>query len=85
MYKVLFKKSAEKEIEKLPAAVVKKLSPAIDGLSINPRPKGCIKLQSQKENTWRIRVGDYRIVYLIEDIVKIVEIRRVAHRRQVYD
>jgi mRNA interferase RelE/StbE len=69
----------------LPAAVVKKLSPAIDGLANNPRPKGCKKLQSQKENIWRIRVGDYRIVYLIEDVIKIVEIRRIAHRREVYD
>ena len=84
MYKVVLKKSAEKEIEKLPSAIIKKLSPVIDGLALNPRPRGCIKLEAQKENLWRVRVGDYRIVYLISDVIKIVEIRRVTHRQEGY-
>ncbi len=84
MYRIVFKKSAEKELDKLPAKVTKKLAPAIDGLASNPRPKGSKKLEAQKSEIWRIRVGDYRIVYMIEDVIKVVEIQKLGHRKDIY-
>lgn len=84
MYSIVFKKSAEKEIVKLPSLAVKRISAAIDSLAINPRPAGSKKLEGQKESLWRIRIGEYRVIYLIEDIIKIVEIRRVGHRKDIY-
>lgn len=84
MYQIIFKKSAEKELQKLPSQIIKRLVPAIDSLSKDPRPSGAKKLQGNKENIWRIRVGDYRIIYLIADEIKIVEIRRIGSRKDVY-
>lgn len=84
MYIITFRKSAEKEIYKLPFVLIKRVEKAIDNLAIQPRPNGVKKLQGQDENLWRIRVGDYRIVYLIADEIRIIEIRKVAHRKDVY-
>lgn len=83
MYNITFKKSAEKEIYKLPAPIAKRVSVAIDKLAQNPRPVGSKKLEGQKENLWRIRIGDYRIIS-IEDEIKIVEIRKIGHRKDIY-
>lgn len=85
MYLITFKRSAEKEIRRLPNQIIKKLSIAIDGLSSNPRPPGCKKLEGQKESLWRIRIREYRVIYSIEDTIKIIEIRRVGHRKDVYE
>jgi mRNA interferase RelE/StbE len=84
MYRIRFKKSAEKEIAKLPIKAINQIRPAIDGLAANPRPPGSKKLETQKEPLWRIRIGDYRVIYLIEEIIKIVEIRRIGHRKDIY-
>ncbi len=58
MFQIFFKKSAEKELQKLPTTILKRIVPAIDDLSENPRPKGSKKLEGNKENIWRIRIGD---------------------------
>ncbi len=60
-----------------------RLVPRIDGLATDPRPSGCKKLRGYKD-LWRIRLGDYRVVYIINDDRKTVSITRVAHRRDVY-
>ena len=85
MYTVQFKKSAEKELEKLPTQIIKRISKAIDGLTENPRPVGSKKLEGQRESLWRIRIGDYRVIYLIEVVIRIVEIRRIGHRKDIYE
>ncbi len=85
MYKVIVIRSAEKELEKLPTRTVRKIFGALEDLSQNPRPVGSKKLVGQKENLWRIRIGDYRIVYLIEDKIRIVEVRRAGHRKDIYE
>lgn len=85
MYRITFKKSAEKELERLPVRAIKRISKAIDELSSNPRPAGSKKLEGQKESLWRIRTGDYRVIYLVEDVIRIVEIRRIGHRKDIYD
>ena len=56
---------------------------AIQALARNPRPAGCSKLTGA-DNDWRIRVGDYRVVYEIADDVRVVRVNRVRHRREVY-
>ena len=83
-YEVVISKIASKELRKLPAQEVKKIFPKIKALSNDPRPVGSKKLKSESENLWRIRVGDYRVVYSIDDIVRIVDIRRVGHRKDIY-
>ena len=85
MYVIRFKKSAEKELERLPIQAIKRISKAIDALTENPRPTGSKKLEGQKESLWRIRVGDYRVIYQIEEVIKIVEIRRIGHRKDIYN
>ena len=81
-YKVEIRRSALKEIKKLPQKELKKILKTIQTLSNNPRPKGCQKL-SDKER-YRIRVGSYRILYSIEDDILVVYVVKVAHRKDVY-
>ncbi|MFN8253999.1 MAG: type II toxin-antitoxin system RelE/ParE family toxin [Ferruginibacter sp.] len=84
LYTISIKPSALKELACLPKATAKKAGKAIDGLAVNPRPEGVKKLKGSNENLYRIRVGDYRIIYLIEDEIKIVDIRRIGHRKDIY-
>lgn len=75
---------AEKEMMRLSAQERKKLASKIDGLASDPRPTGCLKLKGRSEELWRIRSGDYRILYAIDDVIRIVDVRQVGHRREVY-
>ena len=84
MYTISIKPSALKEINKLPTPTIKKIGKAIDGLSKNPRPDGVKKLKGSDEELYRIRIGDYRIVYSIEDEIKIIDILKVGHRKDIY-
>lgn len=81
-YEIRFKPSAAKELAKLPRAVQRRIAPAIEGLAANARPPGVEKLTG--EDAWRIRVGDYRIVYEIEDRVLVVLVLHIGNRREVY-
>ena len=56
----------------------------MESLGDNPRPAGCKKLKGYKDQ-WRVRVGDWRIVYLINDSAKLVSVTRIAYRREVYE
>jgi len=85
MYKVIIKKDALKELKLLPRIVVADIAKSIEQLSDNPRPSGCKKLKGSKEDLWRIRIGNYRVIYVIEDIVRIVNIRKIGHRKDVYN
>jgi mRNA interferase RelE/StbE len=82
-YEVLFVRSAEKEMNRLPGTVHTRLSKRILSLEDNPRPRGVRKLSGREE--YRLRVGDYRILYLIDDRNNLVTILAVGHRREVYD
>lgn len=81
-YKIEIKKSAAKEIENLPSVVLKRVVSYIQELGSNPRPIGCKKLSGDEK--YRIRVGDYRILYEIEDEIVSVYVVKVAHRKEVY-
>lgn len=76
------RRSAEKEIRDLPAAVRRRVIDRIAGLAADPRPHGCEKLAGW--DAYRIRVGAYRVVYTVSDRVLVVEVVRVAHRREAY-
>jgi mRNA interferase RelE/StbE len=83
-YRVALTASAEKELQALPAKMVARIMPRLEHLTTAPRPSGCKKLKGG-DNEWRIRVGDYRIVYEIDDAARTVDVTRIAHRREVYD
>ncbi len=82
-YKVIFKPSADKALSKLPLDAQRRIVTAVDALAIEPRPHGVVKLTGD-DDLWRVRVGEYRIVYEIHDGRLIVLVLRVAHRRDVY-
>ncbi len=81
-YKIELKASAAKEIKKLPNKDIKKILERIEDLSEDPRSSHCIKLSGEEK--YRTRVGNYRILYTIEDEVLIVYIVKIAHRKDVY-
>lgn len=82
-YEIVIKKSAAKRIATLPKAIKESVFSNIFELSDEPRPSGCKKLKGE-DNAWRIRVGDYRIIYSIFDDRLIIEVIRVSHRKDVY-
>ncbi len=82
-YSVRFKCSAEKDLRRIDRSRVRSIIAAIERLEENPRPEGCRKLVGS-DSSYRIRVGDYRVVYFIEDTVCIVEVERVRHRKDAY-
>jgi mRNA interferase RelE/StbE len=83
MYQVVVERSAEKDLKRLSTDIRSKVFTAIQGLSKTPRPTGCRKLAGSKSD-WRIRVGDYRVIYEITDQIRVVRVNRVRHRRDVY-
>jgi mRNA interferase RelE/StbE len=82
-YAIQIARSAEKEIENLPANVLQRVTQKIDQLAVTPRPAGCVKLQAAR-NRWRIRVGNYRIIYAINDAQRLLDVMAVRHRREAY-
>ena len=82
-YRVEIKPQAEKSLGRLPNPQRRRVALAIDDLARNPRPAGCAKIIGAQD-AYRIRVGDYRVVYEIEDRVLVVYVVRVGHRKDVY-
>jgi mRNA interferase RelE/StbE len=83
-YQVFIKSAAQRQLKKLTLATQKDIIALIESLSEEPRPSGCKKLK-QRQNQYRVRSGDYRIIYSIEDISLIVRVVKVGHRRDVYE
>ena len=84
-YTITIKKTAAKELELLPKKILYAVTTAIYDLGENPRPRGCKKLKGSKDNYWRIRIGDYRVLYSIDDVIRIVDVQKVGHRRDIYE
>lgn len=80
---VLVKPSADKALRKVPQNVQKRIVAALDELREDPRPPGCVKLKGE-DDLFRIRVGDYRVVYHVQDKMLMVLVVRIAHRKEVY-
>ena len=83
MYRVLLERGAERHLARLSSEIHHRVIAAIQALANNPRRPGCRKLAGGK-NDWRIRVGDYRVIYEIADEIRVVRVNRVRHRREVY-
>ena len=83
-YQVIFESAAAKQLKKLPKSVQQTLRPLIDSLSTNPRPSGCKKLKGRQDE-YRIRSGNYRVIYSIEDKALIVRVIRAGHRKDAYE
>jgi mRNA interferase RelE/StbE len=84
LYTVVLTRTAEKELHQLPLRVIEKIVAVLKSLETNPRPAGCKKLKGYK-NLWRARAGDYRIVYAIEEVILLVDVREIGHRKDIYD
>lgn len=81
-YSLEIKHSAQKELDALDDALFARVDVKILTLANNPRPASCKKLRGLKDQ-WRIRIGDYRVVYTVDDAAKTVTVMHVAHRREV--
>lgn len=82
-YEITLASSAEKEIKALPNSIKSRVEKVIDSLRINPRPRGMAKLKG-REGVYRVRIGDYRIIYTIHNEKRLVDISYVRHRSKAY-
>ena len=82
-YQIIIKPTAEKSMDKIPLPARRRIADAIEELRSDPRPAGVVKLTGD-ENLWRIRIGNYRVVYEIHDDRLMVLVLRVADRKDVY-
>lgn len=83
-WSITFARSARKELEALQRNLVNRILPRIENLAKDPRPHGCRKLTGAK-NRWRIRVGDYRVIYSVSDKDRLIDVIAVRHRSEAYD
>ena len=81
-YKIEVKKSAEKELRKIPQKELTKIIQLIGSLADEPYPSGCQKLTNQEK--YRIRIGNYRVLYNIENDILTVFVVKVGHRKEIY-
>jgi mRNA interferase RelE/StbE len=81
-YSLLIKPSALKELEAVPPKDRRRIVTRIEGLSAEPRPQGCEKLSGLEQ--YRVRHGDYRVIYSVDDVARTVVIVKIGHRRDVY-
>ena len=82
-YHVDIAPAAQRDVRRLPPEVVRKVDASMLDLEQDPRPHGCTKLEDS-EDEYRVRSGDYRILYVIDDKAKLVTIAHVRHRRDAY-
>ena len=81
-YSILIKRSAEKELRTVPKPDIQRIAEKIQALGADPRPKGCVKLAGLEG--YRIRQGDWRVLYEIEDKKHEVSVYKIGHRREIY-
>jgi len=82
-YRIEWKKSAEKDLDRIPRKIIYKILEAVESLRSNPFPRGARKIAGT-EKFFRIRVGDYRIIYYVDEENKTITIYYVRHRREAY-
>lgn len=83
-YSIAFTRSARHELEVLDSSIIRRILSKIESLAVHPRPHGSRKLTGEKD-LWRIRIGDYRVIYSILDKEQRIDITAVRHRREAYD
>ena len=82
-YRVTFARSARRELERLDRQLAGRIVTRIEGLVVEPRPSGVRKLRGAN-NLWRLRVGDYRVIYSVDDGQRVVDVVAVRHRSEAY-
>ena len=82
-YRIVFARSAERDLHTLPQIVQQRAMQSIDALATAPRPAGVEKIVGTAD-LWRIRVGDYRIIYRIDDRERLIDVTHIRHRKDVY-
>ena len=83
-YTIKFDSRVKKDFKSIQAQDIQRIKSAISELEINPRPDGCTKLKGDKQDYYRIRVGQYRVIYLIKNEILLVLVVRVGHRKEIY-
>jgi mRNA interferase RelE/StbE len=83
VHEVLLSSQAQRDLRRLPPEVFERAVAAIQSLARTPRPAGCRKIVGSR-NDWRLRVGDYRVVYEVDDAERVVRVMYVRHRRDAY-
>jgi mRNA interferase RelE/StbE len=83
VYEVLLERRAERDIKRLPKEIFDRLIPHLKALSENPKPSGCRKISGSRSD-WRIRIGDYRVIYEVNEQEHAVKVMRIRHRKNVY-
>ena len=83
-YRIVIATSAAREFRALPAAVQARVRKAVDALATNPRPRGTVKIRGEAD-LFRIRVGDYRVIFHVYDTENMVDITHIRHRRDAYE
>ena len=81
-YSILTLRRAQKQLGQVPGKDYQRVKDAISSLAQEPRPRGCSKLVAREG--WRIRVGDYRVIYEIDDSQQVVTVLHVGNRRDIY-
>lgn len=84
MYKVTITSRAERDLKRLDRTLKSRIVTATLALGSDPRPTGSVKVKSE-ERVWRIRIGDWRVGYMIDDAAREVIVIRIGHRREFYD
>ena len=83
MYTIIYENAALKQLDKLPQNIANRIRAKINEFEENPRPHGCLKLTGFE--AYRIRIGDYRVIYNIEDSILTITVIKISHRRDVYE
>jgi mRNA interferase RelE/StbE len=83
MYKLVIDRYAQKQLSKIPPPHFNRIVKEINALSNDPRPAGCKKLKGR--TGYRIRIGDYRVIYNIEDKILTIFVIDIGHRKNIYD
>jgi len=83
-YQLALKGTAQKEFQQLPARIREQVARQLEALQLEPRPPGCLPLSGELRGQHRVRVGDYRIIYIIDEAAQRVGVTRIRHRSQVY-
>jgi len=83
-YRIVIAASAAREYEDLPEAVQRRVRAAVDALAVDPRPRGTMKLRGAAD-LFRIRVGDYRVIFRMSDRERLIDVTHIRHRREAYE
>ncbi len=83
-YRILLERQAEKELRALPPQMLRRIDKRLIALAAEPRPRGSAKLKGKETEGWRIKAGNYRILYTVDKTRRVVKIYRIKHRREAY-